>query len=93
MRNAWEKAKQEGSQQAKRDLDPAFKDLCEADCEGLPERPHEVKKCADKDIKQFYVSKQLNSEESRTKESAATAKQSVDDLEGTNVDMSSKLWL
>ena len=70
-----------------------LKDLCEAACEGLPERPHEVKKCADKDIKQFYVSKQLNSEESRTKESAPTAKQSVGDLEGTNFDTSSKLWL
>ena len=133
LRNAWEKAKQEGSQQAKRDFyynvflldpavskkevhkeslerlqeketttkgwmtqfqvgvlqgadpqDPAFKDLCEAACEGLPERPHEVKKWADKGIKQYYVSKQLNSEESRIKESTTTAKHSVDDLDESN---------
>ena len=44
-------------------------------------------------IKQFHASKQLNSEESRTKESAATAKQSVDDLEVSNFEMSSKPWL
>ena len=70
--------------------DPEFKSLCEAACEGLPERPHEVKKWADKGMKQYYVSKQLNSEESRTKESTTRAKQTVDDLDASsfeNVEM------
>ena len=35
-------------------------------------------------MKQYFVSKQLNSEESRTKESTTRAKQTVDDLDASS---------
>ena len=120
LRNAWEKANQAGSQQAKREfyynvflldpnvsqkavhkeslerlqenetttkgwmtdpLDPDFKQLCKAACEGLKERPHEVEKWAAKGMKQYYVEKELNTEETRAKESSTKALQCVDGLE------------
>ena len=61
-------------------LDP-HKELCTAACEGLKERPHEVEKWAAKGMKQYYVEKELNTEETRVKESSAKALQSVDGLE------------
>lgn len=130
LRNAWEKAKQEGSQQAKRDfyynvflLDPAVskKEVHKESLERLQEKETTTKgwmtqfqvSCrvltpkillsrtcvkqpvkaylkdrmrsrSDKGIKQYYVSKQLNSEESRTKESTTAAKQCVEDLDENN---------
>eukprot|EP00434_Breviolum_minutum_P026926 symbB.v1.2.023802.t1/scaffold2209.1/size85747/3 len=62
-------------------LDPDFKQLCKAACEGLKERPHEVEKWAAKGMKQYYVEKELNTEETRAKESSTKALQSVDGLE------------
>ena len=61
--------------------DPDFKDLCLAACEGLKERPHEVEKWAAKGVKQYYAEKELNTEQTKVKESITRASQHVEDLE------------
>ena len=60
--------------------DPDFKDLCQAACEGLKERPHEVEKWAAKGVKQYYAEKELNTEQTKVKESTTKASQHVEDL-------------
>ena len=77
----WMTAYQIGVLQGADPLDPDFKELCTAACEGLKERPHEVEKWAAKGMKQYYVQKELNTEETRVKESSTKALQSVDGLE------------
>ena len=77
----WMTAYQVGVLQAADPAAPDFKDLCQAACEGLKERPHEVEKWAAKGVKQYYAKKELNTEQTKVKESTTKASQHVEDLE------------
>ena len=77
----WMTAYQVGVLQGADPADPDFKDLCLAACEGLKERPHEVEKWAAKGVKQYYAEKELNTEQTKVKESTTRASQHVEDLE------------
>ena len=76
----WMTAYQVGVLQGADPADPDFKDLCQAACEGLKERPHEVEKWAAKGVKQYYAEKELNTEQTKVKESTTKASQHVEDL-------------
>lgn len=77
----WMTAYQIGVLQGADPADPDFKELCLAACEGLKERPHEVEKWAAKGVKQYYAEKELNTEQTKVKESTTKASQHVEDLE------------
>ena len=67
----WMTAYQVGVLQGADPSHPDFKDLCQAACEGLKDRPHEVEKRAEKE---------LNTEQTKAKESTTKASQHVEDL-------------
>ena len=77
----WMTAYQIGVLQGADPADPDFKELCKAACEGLKERPHEVEKWAAKGVKQYYAEKELNTEQTKVKESTTKASQHVERLE------------
>ena len=77
----WMTAYQIGVLQGADPADPDFKELCKAACEGLKERPHEVEKWAAKGVKQYYAEKELNTEQTKVKESTTKASQHVEGLE------------
>lgn len=70
----WDVGKMQGADSAL----PNFEELCDAACEGLKSRPHEVKAWADKGIRQYYLVKAQMTAEKHANESLTEAKQSVD---------------
>ena len=74
----WLTASQIGKMQG---ADPTHKDfdlLCKAACEGLKERPHEVKAWAKMGVKQYYYEKTGPREEEKAFESLTKAEQRVE---------------
>ena len=66
--------KMEGADPTQKD----FETLCEAACEGLTSRPHEVKAWAKKGVKQYYYEKTGPQTEEKANESLTKAEQRVD---------------
>eukprot|EP00438_Fugacium_kawagutii_P015173 Skav227598 [mRNA] locus=scaffold1141:276903:278063:- [translate_table: standard] len=56
---------------------PNFEELCDAACEGLKTRPHEVKQWADRGIRQYFLVKAQLTAERHSNEAVAQAKQEV----------------